>query len=116
VSTNPEPHLNLEPAAQVQPPLANVKRSALAPALTALLLPLIAFALAWVYAGKIPMAVPKAEWGKWFVMGALLGAAGIAGVVFAAQAFVRQGYRSAIIAALILNIVVILIAWAGLFA
>ena len=62
------------------------------------------------------MAVAKAEWGKWFVIGPLLGVSGIVGAVFAARAFVRSGYRGIVIAAFILNIVMILIAWAGLFA
>jgi hypothetical protein len=72
--------------------------------------------MAWMIAGKIPMAVAKAEWGKWFVIGTLLGLSGIAGLVFAVKAFIRRGYRGMAIAACILNIVVILIAWAGLFA
>jgi hypothetical protein len=91
-------------------------RSAFVPALTALLLPLFAFALAWAYAGKIPMAVAKAEWGTWFVMGALLGVAGIAGLALVIKAFTRSGYRSMAVAALVLNLVVVLIAWAGVFA
>lgn len=86
------------------------------PALVALLLPLGAFAIAWLYAGKIPMAVPKAEWGTWFVIGALMGVAGIVGLVFAFKALARGGYRSLAVAALVLNIAVVLIAWAGLFA
>jgi phage terminase large subunit-like protein len=81
-----------------------------------LVLPLAAFALAWMIAGKIPMAVPKAEWGTWFMMGALLGLAGITGFVFCVRAFMRSGYRGMAIAAVVLNIVVLLIAWAGLFA
>lgn len=102
-------------AVQTTPPAA-VKRGAFVPALTALLLPLGAFAAAWAYAGKIPMAVPKAEWGTWFVIGALMGIAGIAGFVFAFKALMRGGYRSMAVASLVLNLAVVLIAWAGLFA
>lgn len=100
-------------------PLSNETQavsSALAPALIALLLPLAAFALAWAIAGTIPMAVPKAQWGTWFAIGALMGATGIAGLVFTVKAFLRGGYRSLVAAALVLNLVVMLIAWAGLFA
>ena len=86
------------------------------PALIALLLPLVAFALAWIIAGKIPMAVAKAEWGMWFMMGALLGVAGVAGLVFCVRGFLRSGYRGLLIAAGVLNLVVLLIAWAGVFA
>ncbi len=92
------------------------KPSAFVSALVALLLPLAAFALAWAIAGKIPMALSKAEWGTWFVIGPLLGVSGIVGAVFVARAFVRGGYRGIVIAAFILNVVVILVAWAGLFA
>lgn len=92
------------------------KRNAFVPALAALLLPSGAFALSWLYAGKIPMAVPKAEWGTWFVIGALMGVAGLAGLVFAGKALARDGYRSLAVAALVLNLAVVLIAWAGLFA
>jgi hypothetical protein len=91
------------------------KASALAPALTALVLPLAAFALAWMIAGKIPLAVPTREWGTWFFIGPLLGIAGIAGLVFAGKAFIRRGQRTLTVAAFILNVVAILIAWAGLF-
>ncbi|MBM3341285.1 MAG: hypothetical protein FJY56_04110 [Betaproteobacteria bacterium] len=99
-------------SAAVKPP----KRGALLPALLAVGLPIAAFALAWAIAGKIPLAVPKAEWGTWFVIGALMGVAGVAGVVFAIQAFVRGGYRSLAVAGLLLSLAVVLMAWAGLFA
>lgn len=103
------------PATPPQPaPVA--KPNALWPALTAVVLPLAAFALAWAYAGRIPMAVPKAEWGTWFVIGALMGVAGIAGFVFAVKALLRGGYRSLAVAGLVLSIAVVLTAWAGLFA
>jgi hypothetical protein len=68
------------------------------------------------YAGTIPMAVPKAQWGTWLVIGTLMGVAGIAGFVFAVKAFMRGGYRSLVVVGLVLNLVVVLIAWAGLFA
>lgn len=103
------------PTAQSSP-AAKTKRSAFVPAVAALSLPLSAFIASWLYAGKIPMAVPKAEWGTWFVIGALMGVAGIAGAVFAIQALVRGGYRSMAVAGLMLSIAVVLIAWAGLFA
>lgn len=106
------PHV--KPAAS--PPAPNVKRSALVPAIVALLLPLAAFAVSWLYAGKIPMAVPKAEWGTWFFIGVLMGVAGIVGLVLAVKALLRGGYRSLAVAALVLNLAVVLIAWAGLFA
>jgi len=77
------PRMNPEnPVVTATSPPAAVKPSALMPALAALLLPLLAFALSWMIAGKIPMAVAKAEWGTWFMMGALLGVAGVAGLVF----------------------------------
>ena len=111
------PRMNPEnPVVTATSPPAAVKPSALMPALAALLLPLLAFALSWMIAGKIPMAVAKAEWGTWFMMGALLGVAGVAGLVFCVRAFVRSGYRGMAIAAGVLNIVVLLIAWAGVFA
>lgn len=98
------------------PAAAKKENSAFVPALIALVLPVAAFAIAWAIAGKIPMAVPKAEWGTWFVIGALMGVAGAAGLVFAVRAFARHGYRSITVAALLLNLVVLLIAWAGVFA
>lgn len=105
------------PVTTAPPPAAPVaKPGALIPALVALALPLAAFALAWMIAGRIPMAVPKAEWGTWFMMGALLGVAGIAGLLFCVRGFLRSGYRGILIAAVVLNIVVLLIAWAGVFA
>ncbi len=105
------------PVTSVPPPAAPEARpGALMPALIALVLPLAAFALAWMIAGKIPMAVAKAEWGMWFMMGALLGVAGIAGLVFCVRGFLRNGHRSMLLAAVVLNIVVLLIAWAGVFA
>ena len=88
---------------------------ALLPALAALLIPLAAFALAWFIAGKIPLAVPSREWGTWFFIGPLMSLSGIAGLVFAFKAFVR-GSRIAAVAGFILNSVLVLIAWAGLFA
>jgi ACR3 family arsenite efflux pump ArsB len=87
----------------------------LLPALAALLIPLAAFALAWFIAGRIPLAVPGREWGTWFFIGPLLGLGGIAGLVFAFKAFAR-GSRTAAVAGFILNSVLVLIAWAGLFA
>jgi hypothetical protein len=93
-----------------------LKRGAFGAALFALVLPLAAFALAWTVAGKIPLAVPKAEWGLWFFMGALFGVAGITGLVFACKAFARGGYRSMVVAAFVLNLVILVIGWAGLFA
>jgi ACR3 family arsenite efflux pump ArsB len=86
----------------------------LLPAFAALLIPLAAFALAWFIAGRIPFAVPAREWGTWFFMGPLLGAGGIAGMVFAFKAFAR-GSRTAAVAGFILNAVLVLMAWAGLF-
>lgn len=62
------------------------------------------------------MAVAKAEWGTWFMMGALLGVAGVAGLVFCVRGFLRSGYRGILIAAVVLNIVVLLIARAAVFA
>jgi hypothetical protein len=91
------------------------KRSAFVAALIALVLPLAAFALAWAIAGKIPLAVQKAEWGLWFLIGPLFGISGVAGLVFACKAFARGGYRSIIIAAFVLNLVILVIGWAGLF-
>lgn len=98
------------------PAATKAKRNAFIPALTAVVLPLTAFAIAWAIAGKIPMAVPKAEWGTWFVIGALMGVAGIAGLVFTFKAFARGGHRSLSVAGLLLNLVLLLIAWAGVFA
>lgn len=95
---------------------AKARRSALLPAILALVLPVGAFVLSWLYAGKIPMAVPKAEWGTWFVIGALMSAGGLAGVVFAVRALMRGGYRSVAVAGLVLSLVVVLVAWAGVFA
>ena len=40
----------------------------------------------------------------------------IAGFVFAFKALMRGGYRSMAVASLVLNLAVVLIAWAGLFA
>lgn len=105
------------PVTTTLPPATRaVRPSALVPALIALILPLAAFALAWIIAGKIPMAVAKAEWGTWFMMGALLGVAGITGLLFCVRALLCSGYRGMAIAAGVLNIVVLLIAWAGMFA
>jgi hypothetical protein len=103
------------PAPQLQPaPVA--KPNALWPALLAVVLPLAAFALAWAYAGTVPMAVPKAEWGTWMIIGTLLGIASVAGLVFTFKAFVRGGRRTMAVAGLLLNLVLLLVAWAGLFA
>lgn len=96
------------------PPAAKPK--AFVSAVVVLLLPLAAFALAWVIAGKIPIAVSTQEWGTWFFIGPLLGIAGIAGIVFACMALVRGDQRTLAAAAFILNAVALLIAWAGLFA
>jgi ACR3 family arsenite efflux pump ArsB len=84
------------------------------PALAALLIPLAAFALSWLIAGRIPFAVPTREWGTWFFMGPLLGVGGIAGMVLTFKAFAR-GSRTAAVAGFILNAVLMLTAWAGLF-
>jgi ACR3 family arsenite efflux pump ArsB len=84
------------------------------PALAALLIPLAAFALSWLIAGRIPFAVPTREWGTWFFMGLLLGVGGIAGMVLTFKAFAR-GSRTAAVAGFILNAVLMLTAWAGLF-
>jgi len=85
------------------------------PALAGLMIPLAAFALSWVIAGRIPFAVPTREWGTWFFIGPIMGLGGIIGLVFAFKAFAR-GSRTAAVAAFILNAVLVLIAWAGLFA
>ena len=91
------------------------KPGALVPGLISLVLPLAAFALAWMIAGKIPLAVSTREWGTWFIIGPLLGIAGIVGVIFAGKALTRGGQRTLAVAAFILNVVALLIAWAGLF-
>ena len=85
------------------------------PGILAVALPASAFALSWIYAGKIPFAIPTREWGTWFVIGPLMGAAGIAGFVFVCKAFVHKKLRSLAVAGLVLNPVVVLTAWAGLF-
>ena len=104
-------------SAAAQAPAASPapKRSAFVAALTALVLPLAAFALAWMFAGKIPLAVATRELGTWIFIGPLLSVAGITGLVFACKAFMRSGYRGMIIAAAVLNLVILVIAWAGLF-
>ena len=96
-------------------PAIAAKRGAFVPALVALVLPLAAFVLAWLIAGKIPFALPTREWGTWFFIGPLLGIAGCAGLFFAGKAFLRGGQRTLAVAASIVNVVAILIAWAGLF-
>ena len=83
-------------------------------AIAGVLVPLAAFAIAWFIAGRIPLAVPTREWGTWFFIGPIMGFGGIIGLVFAFKAFAR-GSRSAAVAAFILNAVLVLIAWAGLF-
>jgi hypothetical protein len=95
---------------------ARPKPSAFVPALTALLLPVAAFVLAWAYAGKILMPAPKAQWGIWFAIGALMGVAGIAGSKVGVKVLMRGDYRSMAVTGLALNLVVVLIAWAGWFA
>ena len=85
------------------------------PGILAVALPVSAFALSWAYAGKIPFAIPTREWGTWFVIGPLMAIAGIAGFVFVCKAFVRKKLRSLAVAGLVLNPVVVLTAWAGLF-
>ena len=85
------------------------------PGILAVALPVGAFVLAWLIAGKIPFSVPSREWGTWFFIGPLMGIAGIAGFVFVCKAFVRKKLRSLAIAGLVLNPTVVLIAWAGLF-
>lgn len=102
-----------KPASEALTPA--VKATAWIPGMIALLLPLAAFALAWLIAGKIPLAVPTREWGTWFFIGPLLGIAGVAGMVFCCKAFARGGFRTLVVAGFILNAVVVLIAWAGLF-
>ena len=96
-------------------PAVPAKPGAFVPALVSLVMPLAAFVLAWLIAGKIPFAVPTREWGTWFLIGPLLGIAGFAGLFFACKAFLRRGQRTLAVAAFILNVVAILIAWAGLF-
>jgi hypothetical protein len=100
--------------ADAAPPSPAPAPRPLVPALAGLLIPFAAFALAWFIAGRIPFAVPTREWGTWFFMGPLLGLGGIAGLVFTFKAFAR-GSRTAAVAGLILNTVLVLIAWAGLF-
>ena len=96
------------------PPPASPAPGPFVPALAGVLIPLAAFALAWVIAGRIPLAVPTREWGTWFFMGPILGFGGIVGLVFAFKAFTR-GSRTAAVAGFILNAVIVLIAWAGIF-
>lgn len=98
------------------PEPAKSKRSALLPALLALVLPVSAFVLSWLYVGKIPMAVPKSSWGHWMVMGALMGIGGVTGLVFGIRALMRGGFRSLVVAGVVASLVVVLIVWAGLFA
>lgn len=90
-------------------------RSAKTLAVAAVALPVAAFLLAWVIAGKIPFAVPVREWGTWFVIGTLLCVAGLAGLVCALRAFTREGWRGIAAAGLVLGLLAMLIAWAGLF-
>jgi len=85
------------------------------PGILAVALPIAAFALSWLIAGKIPFAVPAREWGTWLVMGSILGGAGLVGLVFTIMAFVRKRLRACAVAGLVLNPVVLLTAWAGLF-
>ena len=94
---------------------ATAKAGAFVIALVAVALPIAAFALASLIAGKIPLSVPTREWGNWIFIGPLLGISGIIGLVFAFKAFVRGGQRTLAVAAVILNAVILLIAWAGLF-
>jgi hypothetical protein len=91
------------------------KRSAMTLAIAAVVLPVAAFALAWLIAGKFPLAVPVREWGTWFVIGTLLCVAGLAGLVCAFRAFMRKGWRGVAAAGLVLSLMAMLIAWAGLF-
>ena len=79
------------------------------------LLPVVAFALAWLFSGKIPFVVSTREWGTWFFIGPLLGLTGIAGLVCTIKVLVRKGFRALAIAALVPNPLMLLIAWAGLF-
>jgi ACR3 family arsenite efflux pump ArsB len=102
-----------EPTPDLGAPAAR-KAGPWVPATAALVLPLTAFALAWLIAGKIPFAVPTREWGTWFFIGPLMGLGGFAGMLFTFQAFGR-GSRTAAVAGLILNAVLLLVAWAGLF-
>ena len=76
---------------------------------------LAAFALAWLFSGKIPFAVSTREGGTWFFIGPLLGLTGIAGLVCTIKVLVRKGFRALAIAALVPNPLMLLIAWAGLF-
>jgi hypothetical protein len=101
-----------------QPPVVTpppVKPGAFVPAAVAVVLPLAAFALSWLIAGKIPLAVPTREWGTWFYIGPLLGVSGIVGLVCAVKAFARGGQRTLGVAGFLLNAMAVLIAWAGLF-
>ena len=110
--------METNPGALQQPNPPAPKPSALSSYLFAILavaLPIAAFALAWFIAGKIPFAVPAREWGTWLVMGSIMGVAGIAGLVFTIIAFIRKRLRACAIAGLVLNPVVLLTAWAGLF-
>jgi ACR3 family arsenite efflux pump ArsB len=102
------------PAGATRPSPAPQAAHPLVPALAGLLIPLAAFALSWLIAGRIPFAVPTREWGTWFFMGPLLGVGGIAGMAFTFKAFAR-GSRTAAVAGFILNAVLMLTAWAGLF-
>jgi hypothetical protein len=104
-------------AAQAPPPPGTpppARRDPFAPALAAYVLPLAAFAFAWLIAGRIPLAVSTREWGTWFFIGPLMGAGGLAGFALALSALAR-GSRAAAVGALVLNAVLVLIAWAGLF-
>lgn len=71
------------------PPSA--KGGALVPAVAAVALPTGALLLAWLIAGKIPLAVPVREWGTWFIIEPLIGVAGIVGTVCAIKALARGG-------------------------
>lgn len=103
-----------DPAAAPPVPPSPAAPGPFVPALAGLLVPLAAFAIAWFIAGRIPLAVPAREWGTWFFIGPIMGFGGIIGLVFAFKAFAR-GSRTAAVAAFILNAVLVLIAWAGLF-
>lgn len=103
-----------DPASAPPAPPSPAAPGPFVPALAGVLAPLAAFALAWLFAGRIPLAVPAREWGTWFFIGPIMGFGGIIGLVFAFKAFAR-GSRTAAVAAFILNAVLVLIAWAGLF-
>ena len=49
-------------------------------------------------------------------MGALMGIGGAAGLVLGVQALMRGGYRSLAVTGVVVSLIVLLMAWAGVFA